>query len=66
MDANSQCSQLLRYLKRHGSITPLTALDTLGIYRLAARCYDLRRMGYDIKTTMVYTRNDARIARYSL
>lgn len=65
MSEQSQCASLLRYLKKHKSITPLMALDVLGIYRLAGRIFELRQRGFDIKTTMIQTRH-ARVARYSL
>ena len=42
------------------------ALDSLSIFRLAARVKDLRDQGFQIKTTMVETPGGARIARYYL
>lgn len=46
----SQTVMLLKYLKTHRSITPIDALTKLGIYRLSARIFNLRRMGYKIDT----------------
>lgn len=37
----NQCSQILNYLKRGKSITPLEALRYFGCMRLQARIYDL-------------------------
>lgn len=45
-----QCGRLLDYLEDHVSITPSQAWKELGIYRLSARVFDLRSMGYDIET----------------
>jgi len=39
----SQEQRLLQYLKDHGSINPMEALQELGIFRLAARVNDLRK-----------------------
>lgn len=47
---NTQCDKLLDYLQNHISITPKDAWNKLGIYRLSARVFDLRRLGYDIVT----------------
>jgi hypothetical protein len=46
----SQRQRLLDYLDEHHSITPKQAWSELGIYRLSARIFDLRRQGYDIRT----------------
>ena len=48
----TQCTELLHFLKLKGTITPMEALDQLGIYRLAARISDLRKE-YNINTIMV-------------
>lgn len=48
----TQCSELLHFLKLKGSITPMEALDQLGIYRLSARIADLRKE-YLISTVMI-------------
>lgn len=42
--------KLLDWFTRRSSITPLEALNDLGIYRLGSRVYDLREAGYDIHT----------------
>lgn len=46
-------ARVLEYLRTHGSITPLEALYDFGCYRLGARVFDLRRDGYNIRTTIV-------------
>jgi len=66
---DTQCNQLLERLKR-GPITPLEALNELGIMRLGGRIYDLRQAGHQIDKEMVEvsTRNGGRahVARYML
>jgi len=61
----SQESQILSHMKRYGSITPLTALDRYGCFRLAARVTDLKDRGHKISTELVKQRGK-RFARYTL
>ena len=44
----TQNERVLDYMNEHGGITPLEAFNELGIMRLSARIYDLRRMGHRI------------------
>ena len=62
----SQADELLAYIKKNGTITPMDALIKLGIYRTAARVYDLRNAGHNIVTDIVETQSGARVARYWL
>ena len=43
---------VLEHLRR-ASITPLEALNLYGIFRLAARIYQLRKLGHNIYTKMI-------------
>jgi len=52
-EKTTQCDDLLLYLNTHGSIRPMNALFELGIYRLAARIYDLEKKGHRIPRNMV-------------
>ena len=52
-----QTERLLGYLAENGSITPLQALNELGIFRLASRINDLRKMGYKISGKMENVEN---------
>ncbi len=65
----TQCDRLLSRLER-GPVTPLTAWVELGIERLAARVYDLRKDGYKIAKQMVEVINQfgesCRVASYRL
>lgn len=46
----TQCEQILSHLRKGKTLTPIDALNEYGIFRLAARCYDLRLAGWDIVT----------------
>ena len=61
-----QNAAILRYLRDHGSITPMEALNYLGVMRLSGRILELRQSGYAIRTDTYTTRNGARVARYVL
>lgn len=62
----SQSAEILTWLRRGKSITPLLALRRFNCFRLAARIRDLREAGHDIKTASFALGNGKRIARYSL
>jgi len=52
-----QCSRLLSHLEQEGKITPLEALEKLGIYRLSDTVFKLRNLGYKIKTKQTVSKN---------
>ena len=60
---------VLTHIKQHGSITALQAIE-LGIYRLSARVYELRKMGHEIVTHTLEMPNrygtTSKFARYTL
>jgi len=66
----AQVDRVLSYMQSRGSIQPLEAWRELGIYRLSAVIYDLRKDGYAIKTKRMEVVNrfgeSAHIAQYSL
>lgn len=66
----TQKAKILRYLKEHGSITPVDALREFGCMRLASRITDLKNDGYIIVTSFETTKNrygdKVRYARYYL
>ena len=45
----SQNEQIIEYLLEGNEITPIDALNLFGCFRLGARIYDLREMGYPIE-----------------
>lgn len=53
-----------RHLRSRGEITPMQALVTYGIYRLAARIHDLRNEGWPIETEMKQDEAGHKYARY--
>lgn len=46
----SQNQKILKHLKSGAHITPLEAMGLFGVYRLAARIYELRNQGHHIMT----------------
>ena len=61
----TQTQQILNHLKQGNTLTPIEALNLFGCFRLGARIYDLKDMGYNIETEMV-TQNRKTFARYRL
>lgn len=49
----SQSENILIHLFRHGSITPIEALNLYGCFRLGARIFDLKKMGINIETEII-------------
>lgn len=49
---DNQTSRILRRLQSGRTITPLEALRDFGCFRLGARIWDLRQLGYDITKTL--------------
>lgn len=66
----SQEMQVLEYLQRFGSITPLEALNAYGIMRLSARIWRLRHAGHCIGMELIPVKNrvgeEVKVARYYL
>jgi hypothetical protein len=66
----TQCDRVRDYLEVHGAITPMMALNELGIYRLGARIFELREGGMPIETcreeVKTRTGDTAVVARYVL
>jgi hypothetical protein len=66
----TQNERVFDHLLTVGPIRPMTALNDLGIYRLASRINDLRKAGHKIKTKKVEVVNrwgeSSYIAEYSL
>ena len=65
----TQIDRLLQYLREYGYITPLRALNELGIMRLSARIKELRQLGHHITTEFIEVRTrdgKTRVAQYTL
>ena len=53
----SQATDILGYIEATGSITDAEAVAIFKCYRLGARICDLRKMGVNIRTEMIYTKD---------
>ncbi len=66
----TQADQLVRYLEEFGSVTPLEALRDLGIMRLGARIWELKKRGANITTRLLSVPNRwgkaCHVAEYTL
>lgn len=61
----TQAEQILNHLETRGAITPLQALLEYQCMRLGARIYDLRKLGYDIRSDFIEKTNAAgEVKRY--
>jgi hypothetical protein len=56
---------ILKYLETGRALTPIEALQTMGVFRLAARIEELRKKGHNILTENV-KKNGKEFARYTL
>ena len=67
MSKPTQAERILEYMREHPEgITPITALDEFGCFRLGARIYDLRREGHQITAETHGTATGKSVARYRL
>ena len=70
MTKAKQTDRVLAYIRENGSISQLEALRDLGVFRLASRISDLKRLGYVITGDMVAVKNrhgeKCYVKRYSL
>ena len=61
----TQNDMILVALKNGERITPLSALEQFGCFRLSARIWDLRNEGHHIKTKHISTPQGKVVAEYS-
>ncbi len=65
----SQKKMVLDYIREFGSITPIDAFRDLGVTRLAAKIFELKKDGHDIEKVIETSKNRfgnrTRYARYS-
>ena len=61
----TQNDMILVALKNGERITPLSALESFGCFRLSARIWDLRNEGHPIKTKHISTPQGKEVAEYS-
>ena len=60
----TQKAKILEYMKQGNSLTPLDALQKFSCFRLGARIYELKRMGYQIQSEMIKTDTGKYIKKY--
>lgn len=65
MAKQSQNNQILGHLQTGKTLSPLQALDLFKCMRLASRINELKRIGHNIVTDIVY-QNDKHWANYRL
>lgn len=53
----TQETRVLEYMREHGSITQLEALNELAVFRLASRISSLKKKGYNIVGERVEVKN---------
>lgn len=46
----TQCERILKYMDDFGTISAAQAMNDLGVYRLASRIHDIKRMGIEIES----------------
>ena len=64
--ADSHAGRILAALEAGNRLTPLDALDVFGCFRLGARIYDLRAMGWPVNRRMILLETGKRVAEYWL
>lgn len=64
-ERKAQCQRVLNYMRKHGSVTQDEAYSKLKVYRLSARIFDLRDMGYNIRTIRKDGENDVSGDKFS-
>jgi hypothetical protein len=66
LSVTPQARRVLAHLEKRGSISPMEAIITYGITRLAARVHELRRIGMAVKTDLKRDAEGKPYARYTL
>jgi hypothetical protein len=57
---------VLRHLRKRGTISPMEALNTYGLPKVAKQIHELRQAGYDISSDLRHDEAGHRYARYRL
>jgi hypothetical protein len=66
VSAASQYDAILAHLRAGNTITGLEALSRFGCARLAARIYDIREDGHQVKSSRVTTSSGKKVSMYYL
>jgi len=62
----TQSDMILNALLAGEELTPLDAFRRFGVFRLGARIWDLRKLGYQINMELIDVGNGKHVARYSI
>lgn len=66
----SQATDIIEFIRDHGSITTMDAFRFLGITRLASRVYDIKAVGINVNKEMLTVIREngtkCRVARYTI
>ena len=62
----NQTTKILLYLKEGNKITGMDALKLFNCWRLGARIFSIRKMGFNVKTDLITTESKKVIAEYSM
>lgn len=60
----TQTLLILDYLRCGFRLSPILALNLFGCFRLSARIYDIKKMGYIVKKSVITENNGKRFAEY--
>lgn len=60
----TQARKILEFMQTYGSISSMEAFRKLGITRLSARIYDLRRAGYQVENRRVVKKKDGEVIQF--
>ncbi|OCG24619.1 hypothetical protein A9G45_08450 [Gilliamella sp. HK2] len=64
-NTHSQCAKMFNHLQSGKTINPLLALNKYDCFRLGARIYDLKQIGFSIDKRMITAKNGKKYAEYS-
>jgi hypothetical protein len=62
----SQIKQILEYMQDGNTISPLEALKKFGSFRLGARIWELKQLGYPVKRRIMKVKSQKHVAVYYL
>ena len=66
----TQVDRVIDYMKQFGSVSTLEAFKDLGVTRLSARIFEIRKRGYKVKAEPIKAKNrfgeNVRYFKYSL
>ena len=62
----TQTTKILLYLKEGNKITGMDALNLFGCWRLGARIWDIKEMGFNVKMKLITTSTGKVVGEYSL